>query len=631
MHDVILQLLNGLVVGSSLALVASGLALVFGVLDIVNFAQGELFMLGGYVAFFTVQATGNFLLATVAAAVIIGLAGGALLFGMVWPLLGKSQALPLLATLGLSLILQQTAIDVFNSTTRSVPTPIPQRITVENVDYPVYNILIVVVSAAILAAGYIFLKQTRYGIWLRAVAENRPMAAALGVPVPRVYLVAFIISAALAGVAGALLAPVLSVYTDIGSGVILNAFIVVVAGGMGNFRGAALVALLLGEVESVGSIWFRPVEVQVFALFLVIAILIYRSRGAQPPAIPRAAQRIASTRLSRTAYAALTVILFAFILAIPLLSDTLAQRVGIYLIYGLLGISVALITGFGRLFNIGVGAIFGLSAYSVAFLTNHGTTNPVVLMVTAIVAALLMSTLFGVYTNVASGIEYMMLTFLTTLAMGAIPSVAPQITGGDNGLQVKGGLVPSFGLNPLIGNAFYYFVVAIIVVCVALCWFILSSQFGRVAQAIGRNPARAAAMGYRVSQHRMALTLLAGFVAAIAGWLYALDNSFVSQDLLGLTNSLNGLLYALIGGAEHVILGPLVGAAGMRDLTDSLGRLTSQSSLYIGLALLIVVYLMPNGILGLLDEAVRRVALVRSRRAPGDTTPLTLTRRETTR
>jgi branched-chain amino acid transport system permease protein len=617
MHDIVLQLLNGLVVGSSLALVASGLALVFGVLDIVNFAQGDLFMLGGYAMFFTMQVTGNFLVGLLAATILVGLVGGGVLYGMVWPLLGKSQALPLLATLGLSLILEQLAIDVFNSTTRSVATPIDLRITVENIDYPVYNLLIIIVSAAILFGGYLFLKSTRYGIWLRAVAENRPMASALGVPVPRVYLVAFIISAGLAGVAGALLAPVLSVYTDIGSGVILNAFIVVVAGGMGNFRGAALVALLLGEVEAVGSIWFRPVEVQVFALFLVIAILVYRSRGKQALTLPRAAANPARApaRTTRTAYAALSIILLITVLIVPLMSDTLPQRVGIYLIYGLLGVSVALITGFGRLFNIGVGAIFGLSAYTVAFLTNHNTINPVVLVLAAIVAAMLMSMLFGLYTNVASGIEYMMLTFLTTLAMGAVPSVAPQITGGDNGLQVKGGLVPSFGLNPLLGNAFYYFVVVVVLACVGLCWFALSSQFGRVAQAIGRNPTRAAAMGYRVSQHRMALTLLAGFVAAIAGWLYALDNSFVSQDLLGLNNSLNGLLYALVGGAEHVVLGPLIGAAGMRYLTDSLGRLTSQSSLYIGLALLIVVYLMPNGILGLLDQIVRRVPLRSASRA----------------
>src|ERR687883_749171 len=105
----------------------------------------------------------------------------------------------------------------------------------------------------------------------------------------------------------------------------------------------------------------------------------------------------------------------------------------------------------------------------------------------------------------------------------------------------------------------------------------------------------------------MALTLLSGFVAGVAGWLYALDNAFVSQDLLGLGNSLNGLLYALVGGVEHVILGPIVGAAGFRYLTDNLGRLTSQSTLYIGAALLIVVYVMPNGILGLGESAARRV------------------------
>jgi len=220
-----------------------------------------------------------------------------------------------------------------------------------------------------------------------------------------------------------------------------------------------------------------------------------------------------------------------------------------------------------------------------------------------------MPVLFGIYTNVASCVEYMMLTFLTTLAMATMPSVAPQITGGDNGLQVKGGLAPSFGLNPLLGAQFYYFVVGVVIVCLAACWYLLSSQFGRVAQAIGRNPARASAMGYEVSRQRMALTLLSGVVAAVAGWLYALDNAFVSQDLLGLSNSLNGLLYALVGGAEHVILGPLLGAAGFRFMTDSLGRLTSQSSLYIGLALLVVVYVMPGGILGLLDMAVRGISL----------------------
>jgi len=612
MHDVILQLLNGLVTGFSLALVASGLALVFGVLDIVNFAQGEYFMLGGYAAAITVAATGNFWLGVLVAALVIGVIGGLALLAMVWPLLDKSQALPLLATLGLSLILRQGALNVFGGTTRSVPPPISARIPVQGIDYPVYNLVVVVIGVAILVAGWAFLKYSKYGIWLRAVAESRQMAAALGVPVPRVYILAFILSSGLAGIAGALLVPIQSAYVTVGGDVILNAFIVVVAGGMGNFRGAALVALLLAEVEAVGSIWFRPVEVQVFALGLVILILVLRSRS-KPAGVLSVGESVARARPSssnpiHSGYAWLTLGLLAALLVLPAFGDTTPQRLAVYLIFGLLGLSVALLTGFARLFNIGIGAVFGVSAYTVAILTNQGVFNPLLLMFGALAAGLVVSVLFGVYTNVATGIEYMMLTFLTTLAMSRVPDAAAKLTGGDNGLQVRGGLQPSFGLNPLIGSEFYYFVLGVVVVCLALCAYVASSQLGKVAQAIGRNAARASAMGYQVSAHRMALTLLSGFVAAVAGWLYALNNAFVSQDLLGLGNSLNGVLYALVGGAEHVILGPLVGAAGFRLLTDVLGRITAQSSLYIGLALLVTVYVMPNGVLGLLETVARRFA-----------------------
>jgi branched-chain amino acid transport system permease protein len=612
MNDLVVQLLNGLVVGLSLAMVASGLALVFGVLDIVNFAQGELFMLGGYALLFTLEQTGNFVLGLVVAAVVVGVLGGVVLQGMVWPLLDRSTVLSLLATLGLSLIIRQLAINIFGGTTRRVETPIGGQIPVGGLNYPVYNLGIVVVGGLILLAGYLFLKHTRYGIWIRAVAENRPMASALGVPVPRVYLLAFMLSSGLAGLAGALLAPITSVYATIGGDVIINAFIVVVAGGMGNFRGAAMVSLLLGEVESVGSIWFRPVEVQVFALGLVILILAARSRSKTSSTPVQQVARVTgrlrrSGSLVQPGYGLLTALLLVICVYAGLAGGTTPQRVAVYLIFGLLGVGVAMITGFARLFNIGIGAIFGLSAYTVALMTQQNLANPFIVLLAAILAGLAMSVVFGIYTNVASGIEYMMLTFLTTLAMSRVPDAAPTLTGGDNGLQVKGGLQVSFGLNPLIGNQFFFFVLVVSVVCLGLCWLLLSSQFGRAAQAVGRNAVRASAMGYNVGQFRMALTLLSGFVAAVAGWLYALDNAFVSQDLLGLGNSLNGLLYALVGGVDHVLLGPMVGAAGFRYLTDNLGRLTSQSTLYIGVALLIVVYVMPNGILGLGESAARRV------------------------
>lgn len=304
--------------------------------------------------------------------------------------------------------------------------------------------------------------------------------------------------------------------------------------------------------------------------------------------------------------AAAFVLLLAIMTVVPpVLGGYLIQALTTYLIFGLLALSVGLITGYGRLFNVGVGAVFGVSGYTVAMLTQQGIGNPWLLLLSACVTGVLVSVLFGLYALVASGTEYLMLTFLTTLAFSSIPKAAKIITGGDNGLSVKGTLEVSFGLNPLRGNGFYWLVLGVTAGCALLSWFVLSSQAGKAVRAIGRNPVRAAAMGYNVAAYRMALTLFSGLVAALGGWLYALQNSFVFEGLLGLGNSLNGLVYALIGGVD-TILGPLIGAAGLTYITNLLSQHSTQSSLYVGIVLLLVVFLIPDGILGLANRLLRQ-------------------------
>jgi branched-chain amino acid transport system permease protein len=297
----------------------------------------------------------------------------------------------------------------------------------------------------------------------------------------------------------------------------------------------------------------------------------------------------------------------------PIIGGYLVRALTSYLIFGLLALAVGLITGYGRLFNLGVGANFGVSAYTVAILTHQGVTNGFVLLAAAILSGILVALLFAFYALTSSGIEYLMLTFLTTLAFAALPLTALDLTGGDNGLTVVGGLGISFGFNPLVGNSFYWFVLAVVMLCTAVSWFILASQTGRAIQAIGRNPSRAAAMGYSVAHYRVALTLYSSVIASLGGWLYALQTGFVFIDLLGLGNSTNGLVYALIGGVD-TILGPLLGAAFLRALTDQLSRGGStQASLYLGIVLMLVVYFIPEGILGLWRRlrARRRPQLVR--------------------
>jgi branched-chain amino acid transport system permease protein len=277
-ETVVVAALNGLVVGASLALVAAGLALLFGVLGVLNFAQGDFFMLGAYVVWLFLTRGLSFWVGVVAAVIMVGLVCGLGLMVMLWPLRDRAHALVLLATLALSLIVEQVASNLFGADAKSVSAPISGHLVIGHTDYPVYDLLVVVVAALILTGGFVFLKYVKYGIWLRAVAQNRGLASVLGVPVTRVYALAFVVSAGLAAVAGSLLVPLTSVYPTVGLDINLSAFIVVIAGGLGNFRGAAAIAVGLGVAESLGSIWLRGEAVQLVVFGLVIALLVVRSQ-----------------------------------------------------------------------------------------------------------------------------------------------------------------------------------------------------------------------------------------------------------------------------------------------------------------------------------------------------------------
>jgi branched-chain amino acid transport system permease protein len=316
--------------------------------------------------------------------------------------------------------------------------------------------------------------------------------------------------------------------------------------------------------------------------------------------------------LAAAAVAALVVALFA---VPPVYGQYLPQRMSDYLIFGLPALAVGLIAGQARLLNIGVGATFGVSAYTVAILTQHGVLAPVPLMLAALAAGVLVSVLFAVYAVVATGLEYLLLTLLTTSAFFTVPLLFTGVTGGENGLPVKGAVAISFGLDPLLGNGFYWLLCAIVVFWCALSWYLLSSRAGRVMVAIGRNPTRAAAMGYSVHAYQVAVTLYSGAMAACGGWLYALKTAFVFQVLLGLDNSVNAVLYSLIGGVDTII-GPLLGAAGLRFLGEYLGQVTTQTQLYIGVTLLIVVYLLPSGVVGGARQLWRLRRLTRSGGGP---------------
>src|SRR5271155_4403999 len=173
LDQILIQTINGIVTGMILALVASGLTLIFGIMDVVNFAHGELFMLGAYVGVLTLAVTGDFWIALISASLLIALRGAAISLVPLRPLIGRDPLTTILATFGISLVLQNYALWQFGPVARKIEEPFTGQFTLFYLDYPWYRLVIAAAAAAIIGALWLFLKFGTYGIWTRATTQDR--------------------------------------------------------------------------------------------------------------------------------------------------------------------------------------------------------------------------------------------------------------------------------------------------------------------------------------------------------------------------------------------------------------------------------------------------------------------------
>jgi len=281
--QLVIQTMNGIVTGMILALVASGLTLIFGIMDVVNFAHGELFMLGAYIGVIVVTATGSFWLALVLAALVVAILGAAMQIATLRPLIGRDPLTTILATFGISLILQNYVLWQFGPVSRKISEPITAHFNLFYLEYPWYRLLIAALSALIIGAFWFFLKYGKYGIWIRATTQDRVMAQAMGIPVPWVYTGVFAIGAGLAAASGVLFAPMAGVSHTMGLDWVLKAFIVVVVGGMGNLGGSIAAAIFISLLESYASIWVNPSQAVIVSFVVLILTLLFRPTGLFVP------------------------------------------------------------------------------------------------------------------------------------------------------------------------------------------------------------------------------------------------------------------------------------------------------------------------------------------------------------
>ncbi len=230
------QLLNGVSLIAILILVALGLAIIFGLMGVINMAHGELFTIGAY-ALVAVSNLGGFWAGVLLAPVVGAVVGIALERGVVQFLYTRPIE-TILATWGISLILQQGIEFIFGTAPQAVPNPFPGAISVFGiVDYPVYRLFILMAGVVITAATFFVFLRTEFGLMARAVIQNREIAAAIGINTDRIYVVAFALGAALAALAGALMAPLINVLPLMGVSFLARSFFVVIVGGAGNLLG----------------------------------------------------------------------------------------------------------------------------------------------------------------------------------------------------------------------------------------------------------------------------------------------------------------------------------------------------------------------------------------------------------
>lgn len=280
---VIGQIFNGLSVGSIYVLAALGLALSFGLMRVINMAHGEIVMLGGYVAYLTILVVPGPLgipVAILAAFAVGGLFGGVLETTLVRPLADRPLD-TLLATWGVSLIVQQGARDLFGATGVSVTAPAWLSGAVEIGDFSLpYTRLFIMAAAALALTGLaVFFRTTRVGLLVRAANQDRPTASAMGVSVRMIDMFVFALGSAMAGIAGVVLALLGPVTPTVGQSYIVTAFLVVILGGLGSIAGTTIAAVLIGLVSALAQIFVDVSFAQVITLVFVILFLQFRPQG----------------------------------------------------------------------------------------------------------------------------------------------------------------------------------------------------------------------------------------------------------------------------------------------------------------------------------------------------------------
>ena len=275
------QSINGLSIGVAVVLMALGLTIIFGLLDVINMAHGECYALGAYAVVIILGMGVSFWWALVLTPIIMGVMGYAMERGLIQRVFHSKDrhTLTQLLTYGMATVMEDAIKIVFGANPRSVEAPVTGATDLFGLFFPNYRLFVMLLGGAIIVSVWLLVFRTSIGAIVRAAAHDKDMSASLGIPVSRVYALTFAFGVALAGIAGVLLAPIYSVFPTMGRDFVLMAFSVVIIGGMGSIKGAVIAGLVLTQIQSISSLLISPVWNDTLLFGIMVIVLMWRPQG----------------------------------------------------------------------------------------------------------------------------------------------------------------------------------------------------------------------------------------------------------------------------------------------------------------------------------------------------------------
>jgi branched-chain amino acid transport system permease protein len=622
------QLLNGLQLGIVLFLMASGLTLTFGIMNVVNLAHGSLFMIGAYLAVTVQLWTGSFVVGAVFGVAGTFVVGAILDIVVIRHLYYRDHLDQVLCTVGLIFFFNEAARLIWGPAALQSSVPAALSGTIEilpGVPYPAFRIAIIIVGLLVAVFLFVLITRTRIGMLVRAGASNRTMTGVLGVNIKLVYTAIFALGSALAGLAGVMSGPILTVYPGMGDNILILTLVVLIIGGMGSIKGAFVASLLVGLIDTMGRAYLKdlighfmsPLQANIVApaiasmliYILMAVVLFFKPEGLMPPPGTKRAMssgallhhplKSSKSGILSSIRLPLLVASFIALAAMPLAAKLMAEPFWLdflvrMMIFAIAALSLDLILGHAGLVSFGHALYLGVGAYVVGILSQGGIQSGFIQWPLAILISAAIAIPLGAIAIRTSGTFFIMIT-LAFAQMGYFVGASLYEYGGDDGMSLPsrsqfGGLVDLFN-----GPQLYYVVFSILLIVVVLQYRLIGSHFGFVLRGIRINEARMEAVGYNVFWYKLTAFVISAAVCGLAGALLANATEFAGPQFMEWSRS-GDLMVMVIFGGLGTLFGPILGAFSYISLEKYLSAITIHWRLIFGPILIAVVFLGRGGL-----------------------------------